>query len=120
MTRSPTRGESSLGASVTLQDGRLRSSRASTRGREVGRREGHRTRPTDGRDFRGLSKERNHIVVSFAAVVCCTMERTPLGAQTGRRGGAGPVRGSLGGKDPPAVCFHGGRFFKPSSEWISP
>jgi hypothetical protein len=28
------------------------------------------------------------------------MERGPLGAQTGRRGGAGPAGGSLGGKDP--------------------
>src|SRR6187455_3062079 len=37
---------------------------------------------------------------SFSDAVCGRMESTLLGAQTGRRGGAGPVGGLLGGKDP--------------------
>ena len=39
------------------------------------------------------------MVVSFADVVCDRMT-TALSAQTERRGGAGPVGGLLGGKDP--------------------
>src|SRR5262245_14536638 len=34
------------------------------------------------------------------------MERGPAGAQTERLCGAGPVRGLLGGKDPPAALLH--------------
>jgi hypothetical protein len=38
--------------------------------------------------------------VSFPMVVCDTMKRdNATSAQTERRGGAGPVRGLLGGKD---------------------
>src|ERR671937_421388 len=71
VSRSPTRGESSLEASETVPDGRLRSSRASTRSRGVvGRRGVRRTGATDGRDFKDVSNERNHMVVSFAVVVC--------------------------------------------------
>src|SRR5262245_61695635 len=42
---------------------------------------------------------------SPSGVVCSTMGAAPLGAQTGRQGGAGPAGGLLGGKDPT------GRFF---------
>jgi len=40
------------------------------------------------------------MVVSFAVVVCDGMTTANFGAQTERRGGAGPMRGLLGGKDP--------------------
>jgi hypothetical protein len=36
----------------------------------------------------------------YMEAVCGTMMCTPLGAQTVRRGGAGPAGGLLGGKDP--------------------
>ena len=36
----------------------------------------------------------------LSGAVCGTMEATSLPAQTERRGGAGPVGGLLGGKDP--------------------
>src|SRR5262245_26040186 len=42
---------------------------------------------------------------SFSQAVCSKMERSPPGAQTERRGGAGPVRGLLGGKASPAALF---------------
>src|SRR5687768_1742437 len=38
--------------------------------------------------------------------VCGTMGSVQLGAQTGRRGGAGPVGGLLGGKDPTGRFLH--------------
>jgi hypothetical protein len=38
---------------------------------------------------------------SFSQAVCGKMEQSPPGAQTERRGGAGPAGSLLGGKDPP-------------------
>src|SRR5262245_51611492 len=43
-------------------------------------------------------------------MVCSTRGAAHLGAQTERRGGAGPVRGLLGGKDP------AGRILKPRDQ----
>jgi len=43
------------------------------------------------------------MVVSFAGLR--QDDDGPLGAQTGRRGGAGPVGGLLGGKDPTGRVF---------------
>ena len=40
------------------------------------------------------------LVRSFPGSVCGKFEGAAPGAQTGRRGGAGPVGGLLGGKDP--------------------
>src|SRR5262245_125451 len=87
--------------------GRQRSSRASTPSRGVRGRWGERRNvATDGRDFRDVSKERNHMGISLAgAVVCSWNVRGPPGAQTVRRVGAGPVGGLLGGKDPTGRCF---------------
>jgi hypothetical protein len=79
--------------------GRQRSSRASTPSRGFGR-EGNRRLGATVRTFRDSSKERNHMVVSFADAVCVRMTTAHPGAQTERRGGAGPVGGLLGGKDP--------------------
>src|SRR5262249_60624954 len=97
MTRSPTRGESSLGARVTVQDGRLRSSSASTRNRAVIRRRDRRTGVTGVRDFRGSRNERNHMVVSFGGL---REGEGPRGAPTGGRGGGGPGGGVPRGRGP--------------------
>src|SRR5262245_29466324 len=37
-------------------------------------------------------------------MACGRMAACPFDAQTGRRSGAGPVRGLLGGKNSPAAC----------------
>src|SRR5258708_12037980 len=42
---------------------------------------------------------------SSATMVCATMETSSPGAQTERRGDAGPVRGLLGGKTSPAALL---------------
>src|SRR5262245_48510660 len=49
--------------------------------------------------------EWSHMVISFARVVCVRGRDIAAGAQTERRGGAGPVRGLLGGKDPTSRFF---------------
>jgi hypothetical protein len=41
----------------------------------------------------------------MSVVVCDGMTAAHFGAQTERRGGAGPVRGLLGGKDPTGRLF---------------
>src|SRR5215510_4941277 len=46
-----------------------------------------------------LAVELKRVMWSLRAV-CDPMQRLHLSAQTGRRGGAGPVGGLLGGKDP--------------------
>src|SRR5262245_18593409 len=60
-------------------------------------------------DFRDRSKEIGHMVQpSLSEAVCLIMDAaTDPGAQTGRRGGARPAGGLLGGKDPT------GRFHQP-------
>src|SRR5687768_9669592 len=82
--------EPSFTASETMPEGRLRSSRASTRIRGAWCRVALRER-------RGA---RNHMSRLLRGCGLRSDDDGPLGAQTVRRGGAGPVGGLLGGKDP--------------------
>src|SRR6516162_3982262 len=58
-------------------------------------------------DFGHRSKEVSHMIQpSLSEAVCVRMVAATLpGAQTERRGGAGPVRDLLGGKALPAALF---------------
>src|SRR5205823_3733204 len=58
--------------------------------------------------FDGEASAAGHGKFSSHGSVCGTMRETPFGAQTERRGGAGPAGGLLSGKDP------AGRFFTDS------
>src|SRR5262249_52436673 len=80
-----------------MQEGTLRSSSASRHSRDIRRRAGRRGVEVEGRD---LTKFLNPMGLSFARLVCIQWRDIVPGAQTERRGGAGPVRGLLGGKDP--------------------
>src|SRR5262249_32594686 len=90
-------------------DKSVRSSRISKRGRkERGRWRtlAGRGEMRDEQDFTKLDAEWNHMDFSFEKVVCSLMTSATLpGAQTERRGGAGPVRGLLGGKASPAASW---------------
>src|SRR5262245_10212059 len=93
-----TRTPPGIGRGATL--GRQRSSNRSrdSRGRAAPGRRGRARRRAAG--LKKLGQESDHIAVLLEKAVCVTVERLPPGAQTGRRGGVGPVRGLLGGKDP--------------------
>src|SRR5262249_60775973 len=71
--------------------GRQRSARAPRWGRLVEPPRDGRLRVTFGRDFSGLDCERNHIVVSFALWSAMEWRDITAGAQTERRGDAGPL-----------------------------
>src|SRR5262245_7621245 len=88
--------------------GTARSSRVSTRNRLVGRLSARRPPVAEGRDWNESSKERNHMGISFAMVVC---SRLQWERQRIRRADRAPGRcraggGLLGGKDPPAAFVH--------------
>src|SRR5438270_8363640 len=87
---------------TTFADGRLRSSNASrdNRGRR-GRGAGARGARRNGqRDFKESSQGRSDMVTLLLRGGLRGYGRAiAAGAQTERRGGAGPVRGLLGGKD---------------------
>src|SRR5262245_46664090 len=88
--------------------GTERSSRASTCNRQVARLEDTPAPAAGGRDFRESSRERNHMVVSCAGVVCKRMttalpaRRPSAGWGHPRHDVVGPRAGGglLGGKDP--------------------
>src|SRR5437764_648362 len=88
-----------------LKLSRRRSSRASSSNRQTGRRRrAARRRPwsTDLRaevDLREPNKLRNHMSVFLLKCGLTYNGGGPPGVQTERRGGTGPVRGLLGGKD---------------------
>src|SRR5262249_39813799 len=92
--------------------GRVRHSSASSRGTKhrCWCRFGCRSRLNRVRreaNFRQRSKEVNHMIQpSLSKAVCLRMVPAYLpGAQTERRGGAGPVGGLLGGKPSPAALL---------------
>src|SRR5262249_46902017 len=66
--------------------------------------------------FRYRSKETGHTVqLSVAQSACLTLVKATLPcAQAGRRGGAGPAGGSLGGKDPTGRLLRGSEITRPS------
>src|SRR5262245_18173560 len=82
--------------------GNVRSSSTSNRSakRVFCRRSRRRLRWCGKPDFGYRSKEIGHMIQPFRKAVCVKGWGNLLGAQTERRGGAGPVRGLLGGKDP--------------------
>src|SRR5262249_52288192 len=92
-------------STVTRCDGTSRPSRASMLRRHdaVRFRAGRGRRTGCGRT--GFGKDCHHMIASPS--VCGRMTATCPGAQTERRGGAGPARGLLGGKKtaPAALCF---------------
>src|SRR5262249_12890640 len=65
-----------------------------------------RRRGSDWRD-RFLSQFFNHIAILLSRKVCDTMFAAQAGAQTERRGSAGPARSLLGSKTAPAACSRG-------------
>ena len=75
---------------------------ASSRGRQVGLRRGEPClRPLKGERCHFPNQEENHMMFLLSTTGLRYGDNASRpGAQTGRRGGAGPVGGLLGGKDP--------------------
>src|SRR5262245_35649668 len=85
--------------SLGVVDGTRRSSSRSSISRT-----GARQHSGERADGLRIGREKGHMAVSFRKLVRDTVNTAGVGAQTERRGGAGPVGGLPGGKDP-AGCF---------------